>query len=605
MCNFHFLDFRNPLHHPANTQKPQIQVVYPSSPGSSHKVVRIIPVSANSAVNLQTPNKGFPTTTYQVIPSTSLLSSNSKRSLSSPLPISTATPLGSNRKAIVAHVSSQDIQRLPKSKVAQSVVSNILGSGHTSEDTKPKFRTEHLKFTPEMAKPDFLKLTSTREIVPKSLTRNRSEDVNCELKPAKTSDSVGMGEDDLTHYATLTKRLSSRCSDMSSRAYRSQIERKRELLKEQIDLELMFERNKVPLSRQIYELPYTSVIQRQLLPEDDNDPNISFESSSESDHDLDNQQQPYGNQEMKFEICDKVAQTTNLISTGKRSALSRQAQEKRARVSVKKEQAEKRKIVEKDVEDIKHLLKQSARTDPEGLLKIHNSRKEAFRQISENASKAEKRLKQSQEESLEIVSPENTEVVKKKRRKVEENVGKTKGSQLRFGDTETLHCVCRTIYDHKKFYVKCDLCLNWLHGKCVGIDGRAAKKLTEFVCPACSENCNKNELFCICQTPYDESKFYIGCDECGDWLHGACVGINPDDAQNIDSYFCPRCKKDDQSFEEKDASLSFRLEDEHFELLMELMSVLMSHTHSWPFVEPSTDVEYPGYSSMVPNPICK
>ena len=36
-------------------------------------------------------------------------------------------------------------------------------------------------------------------------------------------------------------------------------------------------------------------------------------------------------------------------------------------------------------------------------------------------------------------------------------------------------------------------------------------------------------------------RFYIGCDKCQDWFHGACVGITAAEADNIDFYTCPRC----------------------------------------------------------------
>jgi len=29
----------------------------------------------------------------------------------------------------------------------------------------------------------------------------------------------------------------------------------------------------------------------------------------------------------------------------------------------------------------------------------------------------------------------------------------------------------------------------------------------------------EEELFCICRTPYDNDRFYIGCECCGDWYH--------------------------------------------------------------------------------------
>lgn len=38
-------------------------------------------------------------------------------------------------------------------------------------------------------------------------------------------------------------------------------------------------------------------------------------------------------------------------------------------------------------------------------------------------------------------------------------------------------------------------------------------------------------------------RFYICCDKCQDWFHGKCVGILPSEADFIDEYVCPNCQK--------------------------------------------------------------
>ncbi|OQV20057.1 Nucleosome-remodeling factor subunit BPTF [Hypsibius exemplaris] len=56
---------------------------------------------------------------------------------------------------------------------------------------------------------------------------------------------------------------------------------------------------------------------------------------------------------------------------------------------------------------------------------------------------------------------------------------------------------------------------------------------------------NSTDLHCYCRTPYDESKFYIGCDKCERWFHGDCVQVKENDpsiARNA-SWFCPDCLK--------------------------------------------------------------
>ena len=37
-------------------------------------------------------------------------------------------------------------------------------------------------------------------------------------------------------------------------------------------------------------------------------------------------------------------------------------------------------------------------------------------------------------------------------------------------------------------------------------------------------------------------RFYIGCEKCTDWFHGRCVGILQAEAENIEEYVCPKCE---------------------------------------------------------------
>ena len=49
-------------------------------------------------------------------------------------------------------------------------------------------------------------------------------------------------------------------------------------------------------------------------------------------------------------------------------------------------------------------------------------------------------------------------------------------------------------------------------------------------------------LYCLCKTAYDDSQFYIGCDECDNWFHARCVGISEADAESLEVYTCPQCR---------------------------------------------------------------
>lgn len=49
-------------------------------------------------------------------------------------------------------------------------------------------------------------------------------------------------------------------------------------------------------------------------------------------------------------------------------------------------------------------------------------------------------------------------------------------------------------------------------------------------------------------------RFYVGCDRCQGWFHGACVGITQTEADQIDSYICPQCKNTADTVELKPLS---------------------------------------------------
>ncbi|KAJ3069862.1 CXXC-type zinc finger protein 1 [Podochytrium sp. JEL0797] len=65
-------------------------------------------------------------------------------------------------------------------------------------------------------------------------------------------------------------------------------------------------------------------------------------------------------------------------------------------------------------------------------------------------------------------------------------------------------------------------------------------------------NENGERVYCICRTP-DNGKFMIGCDNCKDWYHGACVNITERMGQSIKTYLCPFCiqAKNDQIYNRK------------------------------------------------------
>lgn len=167
-------------------------------------------------------------------------------------------------------------------------------------------------------------------------------------------------------------------------------------------------------------------------------------------------------------------------------------------------------------------------------------------------------------------------------------------------EDEWLYCICKTPYDPAQFYVGCDMCANWFHGACVQVSPETAKNMDEWTCADCTQarrGVEEEELYCLCRQPYDERKFYIGCDKCQDWFHGACVGITAAEADNIEFYTCPRCSQS-QAQEDKQP-----LTAREYDSLKRLLRSLQSHKMAWPFLEPVNPDDVPEYNDVITDPI--
>jgi len=181
----------------------------------------------------------------------------------------------------------------------------------------------------------------------------------------------------------------------------------------------------------------------------------------------------------------------------------------------------------------------------------------------------------------------------KKRRKSEKKETEDKISKGR------QYCVCKTPYDEKKFYVGCDVCSNWFHGACVGITPKMSKRLTEYICDECTNAKEGTEVYCLCQQPYDESRFYIGCEKCPEWFHGRCVGILQAEAEGIEKFECPRCNPDSRF---NLANLSkLRLQD--LEHVKKLFKQILGCKHSLPFRKPVDKKTNKKYYDVVKEPM--
>ncbi|KAK3711795.1 hypothetical protein RRG08_036999 [Elysia crispata] len=152
-----------------------------------------------------------------------------------------------------------------------------------------------------------------------------------------------------------------------------------------------------------------------------------------------------------------------------------------------------------------------------------------------------------------------------------------------------------------RFYIGCDLCSNWFHGSCVGISEDEAKYIDSYICEDCrkqQENTSE-ELYCLCRTPYDENQFYIGCDRCQDWFHGRCVGISESEADKLDVYLCPNCQKQEKA----DPIAQKPLTVPEYQQLAKLLKDIQSHKMAWPFLQPVDPTEVPDYYDIVSEPM--
>ncbi|KAL4240135.1 hypothetical protein ACF0H5_000929 [Mactra antiquata] len=186
---------------------------------------------------------------------------------------------------------------------------------------------------------------------------------------------------------------------------------------------------------------------------------------------------------------------------------------------------------------------------------------------------------------------------KKKKQKIISTGGIPKG----LNPKRKLYCVCKTPYDESRFYIGCDLCSNWYHGECVNITESQSKYIDSFICDDCKkqQETATEELYCLCRTPYDESRFYVGCDRCQDWFHCECVGITQKEADDLDSYICPNCQRKDQ----EDPINLKELNEKDYDLLYRLLRSLQSHKMGWPFLEPVDPSEVPDYYNIIKDPM--
>lgn len=207
-----------------------------------------------------------------------------------------------------------------------------------------------------------------------------------------------------------------------------------------------------------------------------------------------------------------------------------------------------------------------------------------------------------QQNTLPPMPPSSAQVAEAARaKKKKQKIISTGVKEKSLNPKRKLYCICKTPYDESRFYIGCDLCSNWFHGECVNISESESKYIDAFVCDDCKKQQETaiEELYCLCKTPYDESRFYVGCDRCQDWFHCECVGITQKEADELDSYICPKCQRTDQ----QDPINLKELTDRDYELLYKLLRSLQSHKMGWPFLEPVDPTEVPDYYNIIKDPM--
>ena len=77
------------------------------------------------------------------------------------------------------------------------------------------------------------------------------------------------------------------------------------------------------------------------------------------------------------------------------------------------------------------------------------------------------------------------------------------------GTNATVHRIRGRHFLSVRFYIGCDMCANWFHGACVQVSPEVAQSMDEWTCAECTQarrGVEEEELYCLCRQPYDERK---------------------------------------------------------------------------------------------------
>jgi len=105
---------------------------------------------------------------------------------------------------------------------------------------------------------------------------------------------------------------------------------------------------------------------------------------------------------------------------------------------------------------------------------------------------------------------------------------------------------CKTEVKNKSDCICCDKCNKWFHFKCSKLrksefDIYCLDNSFEWLCENCSNDCCKK-----CDIIFRKNANAISCDLCDEWFHLKCSGLNKDIfkklAESDDEWYCTPCK---------------------------------------------------------------
>ncbi|CDW73243.1 phd-finger family protein [Stylonychia lemnae] len=128
-------------------------------------------------------------------------------------------------------------------------------------------------------------------------------------------------------------------------------------------------------------------------------------------------------------------------------------------------------------------------------------------------------------------------------------LGVSDEDQIHFGDNEVF-----PTNHHDKIYVDCiqEKCkvygineydkLETIDAKTTFFSRAHYNPLQKILVPAFKDW----EQFCVCQKPLNPNNLYIKCDMCQQWNHPRCMGMNDEEAHQTEEFYCNRCRKPPQ-----------------------------------------------------------